>query len=286
MAVARPRSLIAALDALADRPAATVLGGGTDLMVDVNAGQRHLTDVVALRRVDELAMVEQHAGGLHLGAGLTWAGMEAVLAEHVPALAAAGRSVGSRQIRNTGTLGGNLGSASWKASTPPVLYALDATIDVRSAGGRRDVPVGDFIVAEGRTTLAPGELIAGVDVPACRGPQRFLKLGNRSSVISAVVAVAVVLDLDRRRVRVAVGSAAGVPQRLSAAEGVASDVVDWDAGAIDDDGLRSVRRAVGSECLATSDHRAGARFRRHAAGVLVARGLASAVTGGRPGAPL
>jgi CO/xanthine dehydrogenase FAD-binding subunit len=277
MGLARPDSVEAAVAALAARPDADVVSGGTDYMVAVNQGLRRPRDVVSLRRVGGLDGVERDGAALELGARLTWAGMEERLADTVPALALAARAVGSRQARNCGTLGGNLGTASPRGSTAPVLLALDAVVELRSAGGARTLGVGDLLTGPYRTAIGPGELIARVRVPMVSGSQRFLKVGNRSSVISAVAAVVVVVEPGAHGVRFAVGAADGLPQRLVETEAVAAAAVDWDRLRLDDDGAAAVRAKATTEVRATTDHRATARYRRHAVGILVVRGLAGAL---------
>ncbi len=158
MTVAVPTSLDEALTLLADNPDATVLAGGTDYMVETNFGHRRPADVVALRRVAELATWshDEAAGTVTIGSGLPYAEMErGPLASLLPALAEAARTVGSPQIRAAGTLGGNLGTCSPAGDGLPVLSALDATVHLRSATGDRLLSVHEFMVGVKRNALAP-----------------------------------------------------------------------------------------------------------------------------------
>ena len=177
MTVAVPKSLGEALGLLAEDPQAHVLAGGTDFMVEVNYGHRQPDTVVSLRRIDELRGWRRDGDALVLGAGLRYVEMMASdLAPLAPALAQAARTVGSPQIRNTGTLGGNVATASPAGDTLPVLAALDAVVTVASTDGERSVPLDELIVGVKRTTMEPHELITAVRIPVAAGPQEFLKI--------------------------------------------------------------------------------------------------------------
>src|SRR4029079_16840545 len=118
-----------------------------------------------------------------------------------PALAQAARTVGSPQIRNAGTLGGNLATASPAGDTLPVLEALGAEVELASLGGTRRLPLSELLIGPKRTALVPGEVIVAVRVPAPRGGQEFLKVGARNAMVIAICNLALVVDLDARTVR-------------------------------------------------------------------------------------
>jgi CO/xanthine dehydrogenase FAD-binding subunit len=274
--VAVPRSLEEALRAVQDDPAATVLAGGTDLMVAVNAGGHRPTSVVSLTRVPELAGWRREGDEIVLGACLTYAEMErGELAALVPALAQAARTVGSPQIRAAATIGGNIGTASPAGDTLPVLAALDAVVEVASASGFRRVPLVDLVVGVKKTGLQQGEIVTSVRVPVLRGGQEFLKVGTRNAMVISVVIVAVVVDLDGRTVRVGLGSVAPVPVRAREAEEYAAAHTDWTQGAVS--GPDVVVRFAALCAAATEpidDHRSTADYRRHAVAVCSGRALA------------
>lgn len=273
MVIARPRTAAEALDALAAAPDAVVLGGGTDLMVQVNAGRPLPERVVALRRVQELAEVTATPRGHDLGAGLTWRALEVRLAQVHPALSAAARSVGSPQVRNAGTLGGNLGTASVTGSTLPVLAALDAEVVLASASGTRTVSIAAFLRGPEDVDRRPGELILAVRVPRVRGPQQFLKVGLRASVITAVVQCGLVLDLDRREVRIGLGAVGPVPVRPALAERFAAEAIDWDRLRAEPGVARRFGELAAQSVDPPSDVQASADYRRHAVRVLAERAL-------------
>jgi xanthine dehydrogenase iron-sulfur cluster and FAD-binding subunit A len=161
MTVAIPTTLDEALTLLAADPTATLLAGGTDAMVEVNDGHRRPGEtVIALRSIAELHRWahDPAARSLTIGAGLTYTElMEPPLCDWIPALAEASRTVGSPQIRNAGTLGGNLGTCSPAGDGLPVLSALDAEVRLVSTSGERTLPVHDFMIGVKQTALEPGE---------------------------------------------------------------------------------------------------------------------------------
>ncbi len=280
MTVLLPRSLDEVCAELAARPHATLLAGGTDLMVDVNAGRHPLTDVIALDRVADLRAWRRMGEVVELGAGLTYAELgQSDLARLVPVLAQAARTVGSPQIRNAGTIGGNLATASPAGDLLPGLAALDAVIMVQGLAGRRPVPFHQFCIGPKRTSLGAGELIVEVIVPSATGPQEFLKVGTRNAMVIAVATVAVVADLSRRTVHVAMGSVGPTPLRAPEADAWAAAHVDWDRStpthlSIDDpDAGTRFGALVAAAARPIDDHRSTAQYRRHCVGVLAGRAL-------------
>ena len=273
MPIARPRDLDAAVDALEAHPTADLLAGGTDLMVEVNFGRRRVRDIVALRRVGELGEHARTGEWLELGAGVTYRRIETELADEVPALAAASRTVGSPQIRNAGTVGGNLGTASPAGDALPYLFAVDAEVVVVGPHGQRVVPVDAFVTGPKRTDLQPGELIRSVRLPRLRGPQEFLKIGPRNAMVISVAALTLLCDVEARRVRAAMGAVGPRPIRPTSAEDLASAAIDWDAMTIPDDALAAFASACAEAASPIDDHRSTSAYRRHAVGVLARRAL-------------
>jgi len=279
--VACPTRLEAALDALASMPGAHVLAGGTDLMVEVNHGGRRPGAVVAVGRVAELREWGVEGDGMvRIGAGVTYTElMQGALAALAPGLAEAARTVGSPQIRNAGTIGGNLGTASPAGDTLPVLAALDAEVDLVSPDGPRRLPLSDFITGPKRTALRPGELIAAVRVrPAVdEDTQEYLKVGTRNAMVIAVASCAVVVEPSARRVRVGMGSVGPRPLRATDAEAWAEANIDWATGALDR--ADEFGRLVAEAARPIDDHRSTEAYRRHAVAVLARRGLARGLRG-------
>lgn len=274
MSISRPTSIDDACAALSERPDADLLAGGTDLVVEVNLGHRRPDGIVALRRVDELRDHALEDGHLVLGALVTYTAMERELTDLAPGLALAARTVGSPQIRNAGTLGGNLGTASPAGDTLPWLAAMDAEVVLRSTAGQRSVALTDFVTGPKRTDLRAGELISHVRVPRARGPQHTAKIGPRNAMVISVASLAVVVDTDQRRVRVGLGAVGPTPLRAPDAEQLASDAIDWDALTCDDEPMDAFAVACGRTAAPIDDHRSTAEYRRHAVTVLARRSLA------------
>lgn len=209
-------------------PAAVPVAGGTDLMAGVNAGRLRPAALVGLGRLAELKGWEYQDGHALLGACLTHARMSRPdFATLIPALAAAARTAGPPQVRNAGTLGGNIVTAAPSGDTLPVLAALDAALLIAGPdGGNREIPVGQLLA--GRDRLRGGELLTHVRVPLLYAPQSFLKATGRTGPGRAQASVAVVLDPVRREIRCAVGAVAPMPLRPLEAERWVASLVDWD----------------------------------------------------------
>jgi CO/xanthine dehydrogenase FAD-binding subunit len=149
----------------------------------------------------------------------------------------ASRTVGSPQIRNAGTVGGNVGTASPAGDSLPWLLALDAEVVLTSVAGERTLPLEEFITGPKRTARREDEIIRCVRVPRVAGPQHTAKVGTRNAMVISVVSLAMIVDTDARRVRVGLGSVGPRPLRPTAAEDLVSDALDWDALTCDDDGV-------------------------------------------------
>jgi CO/xanthine dehydrogenase FAD-binding subunit len=242
-------------------------------MVEVNFGHRRPDHVVALRRVEQMQGWTADDRGFDLGALVTYRQIERELAGELPAFAAAARTVGSPQIRNAGTIGGNIGTASPAGDALPLLTALDAQLVCAGTQGERVVPLTDFITGPKQTDRRPGEVVARVRFDRVRGPQHFLKVGPRNAMVISVACLALVLDVDRRAVRVGLGSAGPRPRRPTEAEQFAAAEIDWDAGTINPDASERFGRMVAAATAPITDHRGTEEYRRHAVAVLARRAL-------------
>jgi CO/xanthine dehydrogenase FAD-binding subunit len=244
-------------------------------MVAVNAGRHVPGSVVSLRKVPELRGWRREGAEVVIGACVTYAEMEqGELAGLVPALAQAARTVGSPQIRNAATIGGNLGTASPAGDTLPVLAALDAVVETAGPDGRRSVPVLELLTGVKTTSLREGEIVTAVRLPVLRGPQEFLKVGTRNAMVISVVMAALVVDLDGRSVRLGLGSVAPVPVRARDAESFAQEHLDWGWRRLD--GADVAARFGELAAAATApidDHRSTAIYRRHAVSVCARRAI-------------
>jgi CO/xanthine dehydrogenase FAD-binding subunit len=257
--VLTPRSLEDALALKAERPDALPIQGGTDVMVALNFDRARPEAILNLNQVSELRGWTQENGWLRLGAGLTYAeAMTAPLRDSLVAFAEASRTVGSPQIRNRGTLGGNLGTASPAGDALPPLLVYGAEVVCGSVRGMRTVPLVEFLVGPKQNALADDELILAVRVEQRPWRQTFMKVGPRNAMVIAVVSLALAVDEERGEVRASYGSAGPVP-------GLVVGSLDKAAG---------FAEQVANDASPIDDVRGTARYRRHALSVLVERALA------------
>ena len=283
--VALPTTVDEVVAARRERPEALLLAGGTDLMVAVNAGFQAVPGVVALRRVDALRGWRREGDEVVIGAGTTYGALLASdLAPLVPGLAEASRTVGSPQIRNAGTLGGNLGTASPAGDALPVLVAAGPTVEVAGPDGARSVPVDELLTGPKRTSLGPAEVITAVRLPVAAGPQQYRKVGVRNAMVIAVASVALVVDATRRTVGLGLGSVGPVPLAAPEACAFAAEAVDWGSGALREaDAADRFGELAAAASSPIDDHRSTAAYRRRAVAVMAARALHTACPPARGG---
>jgi CO/xanthine dehydrogenase FAD-binding subunit len=268
---AKPASLPDALALRAARPHATVIAGGTDVMVAVNEGRRRLDGVIDLTDIAELRGWDLDGDRVRIGAGLPLSRVASELAGHLPGLAAAASLVGSPPIRHRATLGGNLGTASPAGDTLPPMLAGDALIELASIRGIREVPSDEFFLAPGRTVLGPDELITAVHLTTAHG-EAFAKTGTRQAMVISVAAAAVRIDPGHRRLRIALGSVAPTPRRAHTAEALGGQELDWSGGAAPGpQWWAELGRRAAADAAPIDDLRGTAEHRRHVTAVLAAR---------------
>lgn len=273
----RPGTWDEALGLKAEHPDVLPIAGGTDVMVELNFDQRRPPALLDLTGVAELTGWHQDNGRIRLGAGVSYARVIDELGGVLPGLAMASRTVGSPQIRNRGTVGGNLGAASPAGDAHPALLAADAVIEVASAArGPRPIPIDDFFTGVKRNALQPDELIAAILITPPSGPQQFAKIGTRNAMVISVCAFGFALHPDMRRVGTGIGSAAPTPRR-------APDAERFLAAALDEAGLwesqaelpESLAREFGAQVSAAAepidDVRGSAAYRLHSLSVLARR---------------
>jgi CO/xanthine dehydrogenase FAD-binding subunit len=255
MDVLTPRSLDEALRLKAERPEAVPIQGGTDLMVELNFDRARPPALLNLNEVEELRGWSRHGEAIFLGAALTYTeAMQPPLADLLPALAEASRTVGGPQIRNRGTIGGNLATASPAGDAMPPLLVCGGEVHLVNVRGEQRVPLQDFLLGPKRNGLTEDELILGVSVlPG--GSQTFMKVGPRNAMVIAVVSLALEVDGE---LRAAFGSAGPVPTLVRAPR----DEVD------------SFPEQVAAAARPIDDVRGSATYRRHALRVLTERALA------------
>ncbi len=258
MDVLTPRTLEEALRLRSETPGVVPIEGGTDVMVELNFDRARPPALLNLNEVTELKGWTRENGKLRLGASLTYdEAMEAPLAEQLPALAEASRTVGSPQIRNRGTIGGNLGTASPAGDALPPLLIEDAEVELASVRGARRVPVREFLVGPKQNGLEEDELITAVFVEPSGAPQTFMKIGPRNAMVIAVCSLALSADRERGELRASFGSAGPVTGLVTAPL----------------EEQESFPERVAQAASPIDDVRGSAEYRRHALRVLAGRAL-------------
>ena len=258
MDVLTPRSLDEALRLKAEQPEAWPIQGGTDVMVELNFDRARPPALLNLNEVAELRGWSCRDGSIWLGAALTYTeAMQPPLAELLPALAEASRTVGGPQIRNRGTIGGNLGTASPAGDALPALLVSGTEVEVASVRGTRRIQLAEFLVGPKRNDLEPDELIVAAHVRPAGGKQTFMKVGPRNAMVISVVSLALGLDEEHGELRAAFGSAGPVPLLVTAP--------------LDERDTFAERIAAAASPI--DDVRGTAAYRRHALRVLATRAL-------------
>jgi CO/xanthine dehydrogenase FAD-binding subunit len=279
MEFSRPATWADALAMKAEQPAALAIAGGTDVMVDINFDRVRPAAMLDLTGIDELAEWSADGPVIRLGAGVPYTRVISELGGRLPGLAIASRTVGSPQIRNRGTVGGNLGSASPAGDAHPPLLACDTVVEAASVRGTRDIPIREFFTGVKRSALAPDELIAAVRIPVADGPQQFSKVGVRNAMVIAVCSFAVALHPERGQVGTGFGSAAPTPRPAAAAEEfLAAELAErglWDSpGPLAESAVRRFGDLVAAAAEPIDDVRGTSGYRRLSLAVLARRTLA------------
>jgi len=278
MEILQPDTLREALEMKSAQPEAKPIAGGTDVMVELNFDHIRPAAMLDLTRVRELGEWTSDDGRLRVGAGVTYARLIGELGDRLPGLAIASRTVGSPQIRNRGTVGGNLGTSSPAGDGLPPLFACAAEVELASTSGTRRVPIAEFVTGPKRNCMAPDELIAGYTLPAAGGPQQFAKIGTRNAMVIAVCSLALALWPDERRVTACIGSAGPTPIPATDAEAFIAGVLDeqglWESRApISESALTRFGELVELAARPINDVRGTAAYRHHALRVLGRRTL-------------
>jgi CO/xanthine dehydrogenase FAD-binding subunit len=258
MDVLTPHTLDEALRFKSELPDARFVQGGTDVLVELNFDRSRPPALINLNEVPELRGFTRDNGTLVLGAGLTYTeAMHGALAEELPALAEAARTVGSPQIRNRGTVGGNLGTASPAGDAIPPLVTEGAEVDIASVRGERRLPLADFILGVKQNVLEPDEIVVSVRLAPSRARQTFMKVGPRNAMVISVCSLALAVDREHGELRAAFGSAAPTVRLVTAplAE------------------VEGFPELVAASASPIDDVRGTAAYRRHALEILTRRAL-------------
>ncbi|WP_033819156.1 xanthine dehydrogenase small subunit [Kitasatospora sp. MBT63] len=255
----RKSTLAETLQLLRERPDAVVVAGSTDWGVEVNIRSRRADCVIAIDRLSELRELRVESDHIEIGAALTLTEIERHLDGGIPLLAELFPQFASRLIRNTATLGGNLGTGSPIGDSPPVLLALEASVVLAGADGQREVPLADYFTGYRQSVRRPGELIRAVRIPRPLSPvTAFHKIAKRRFDDISSVAIAFALDVEDgivRKARIGLGGVAATPIRALTTE-AALEGRPWAAETVE-----AAARVLQAEGTPMDDHRASAAYR-------------------------
>ncbi len=263
-------------------PRARVLAGGTDVFVAMKEKGLRVECLVDCKRVTELRGIAQDGKGLAIGAATTLHEVEIspVVQKAFPALSFAVGQIGSVQVRNRGTVGGNLANASPAADSTPALLVLDAQFELVSSTGERCVPADTFFLGPGKSILGSGEILRRILIPPMKVGQhaKYIKFGPRKAMDIAVVGVAVALVLDQSGkcsdARVALASVAPVPLRARQTEAAL-------VGDLTEARIKEAAAIAGNEAKPIDDVRGSASYRKHLVQVLVKQAVQQILTEAR-----
>jgi CO/xanthine dehydrogenase FAD-binding subunit len=276
-----PATLEEACRILADNgPRAALLAGGTDLLRNIRYGEERPEVVVSVARIPELQGIRSDGGGLRIGAAATMADIasDPTVRALFPVLAEAAGQVGSAQVRNRATMGGNLCNASPCADTAPPSAVCGAELRLTSTSGSRTVRASEFMNGPGTTVLAPGEILAAIHFPppVPHSGGAFLALGKRRAMEITIVSASAALTLEGRggvvkEAAICLGSVAPIPMRARGGEALLLGKPPTD------ELFREAAAAASAEARPIDDLRASAEYRRAMVEVLTRRALSAAL---------
>jgi CO/xanthine dehydrogenase FAD-binding subunit len=274
----QPSSWDEALALKAEQPASMPIAGGTDVMVELNFDRHRPPALLDLTRIPDLREWTTEDGHIRLGAGVSYTRVIDELGPELPGLAMASRTVGSPQIRNRGTVGGNLGAASPAGDAHPALLAAAAEVELASTRGVRRIPADEFFTGVKRNAAHADELIAAILIPPPSGPQQFSKIGTRNAMVISVAAFGLALHPDRKAVGTGIGSAAPTPRRAPDAERFLADALEeaglWESrGELPDGIADEFGERVRASAAPIDDVRGSAAYRLHSLSVMARRTL-------------
>jgi carbon-monoxide dehydrogenase medium subunit len=279
----RPKTIKEASSILLQSSNAAPIAGGTDLLVEIKTGLRQFHDIVSLSEIDELKQISENSVYVFIGSAITHTDImkSDLVREKHPALAEAASKIGSHQIRNSGTIGGNLCTGASCADTAPILMAYDASVELVSEAGIRIVNIKDFLIHHHQTDVKKGEILTKVIVPkrkritgAC-----FEKFGLREAASISVASSAVVLSFENNKCTnagIVIGACGPTPVFSNKASNIilgksAKDIYN------NNDIIESVANAASEDSLPIDDIRGSADYRRELIKVLTKRAIQNAV---------
>ena len=279
----KPQTLKEAIRLLEEHSDSVLMAGGTDLLVEIKKGLRNHDNVISLSKIGVLKIISENEHEIIIGAGITHNDLinSPVISSNLPALSDAASKIGSEQVRNTGTIGGNLCTAASCCDTAPILIALNARLEIAGTTGVRTLPLKDFFVFNKKTILKKGEIVTRIIIPRLfEGTgAHYEKFGLREAGSISVVSVAAMVKLHGGTVAdgcIVIGAVAPVPKISYAATGLLKDkkVSDlFESSPV----LDEVGQAAADDSVPIDDIRGGAKYRRDILKVLTCRAIVKAI---------
>ncbi len=266
-----PANLADFAEALATEPNATVVAGSTDTGLWVTKLMRDISPVIFISHLDELQTIEETPGGLTLGAGVTYTQALPILQKRFPQFAKLLYRVGGQQVRNMGTIGGNIANGSPIGDTPPPLISLGATLRLRSSKGARNIPLEAYFIEYGKQDRRPGEFVESLTIPTLPQGDHFAvyKISKRRDEDISALCGAFRISLNANNTvadtRITFGGMAGTPMRATAVEDYLKDKP-WTR-----ETAETARDVLMTCYTPLSDWRATAQYRSLVAGNLMLR---------------
>ncbi|OFX39433.1 MAG: hypothetical protein A2X08_11930 [Bacteroidetes bacterium GWA2_32_17] len=279
----RPKSVAETIEVLNSSDNAAILAGGTDILVEIKKGIRQHSDLVSLSDVSELKIISEDKNNVYIGTAMTHNEVikSDVICKFLSCLSQACSKIGSEQVRNMATIGGNICTAASCCDTAPVLLAYNASIEIVGKGGKRTIPLKDFFVFNKKTTLKQGEIVTKIIVPKpAKGTGvHYEKFGLREAMSISVVSVAVNITVENNSILnscVVIGAVAPTPRISKNATDLlnGSNLSDLKEGS---EILEKIGQAASNDSIPIDDIRGGAQYRRDILTTLTQRAILSAI---------
>jgi len=279
----RPKLLKEAIAMLENSNDGAPIAGGTDLLVEIKQGLRHHEDIISLNDIEELKIISENTKGIYIGAGITHNELifSTVIKEKLPAIAQAASKIGCHQIRNKGTIGGNLCTAASCCDLGPVLITLNASAEITKSSETRVIPLLDFFVFHRKTIIKKGDLLTRIFVPHSESGTGlyFEKFGLREAAAVSVASVAVMVKLRENicvDTCIVIGAVAPTPKISYRAIEL---IKGKDIALLSENSqiLKQAGNAAAEDAVPIDDIRGGANYRRDILKVLTQRAILNAV---------
>ncbi|MCL5990995.1 MAG: xanthine dehydrogenase family protein subunit M [Bacteroidetes bacterium] len=259
------------------------LAGGTDLLVEVKKGIRKFSDLVSLSEIPELKIIDVDSQNIYIGAGLTHNGLvySEIIKNKIPAFSEAASKIGSEQVRNTGTVGGNLCTGASCADTAPILMAYNAQVELTSHKSTRTLPLRKFIISHHKTEIKKNEIMTRIIVPIQHKSSgaSFVKFGLREASSISVASSAVMIEFISgicKNINIVIGACAPTPViSKNANKIILGKTIDELIG--NSELIESIVIAAANDTIPIDDIRGSAEYRRHLVRVLTKQALALAI---------